>query len=129
MVRVRHPTGATSEPADDWLALAAADSLAVALGPRLAAMLDADDDSGDGVGEIGTVELGTELGEESATACTGGVEPDCARATNTPAVTARTMRSSPTAQRPGPCRPDDPRAVRCRELRSLIRTPDRSATV
>lgn len=129
MVRVRHPAGATTEPADDWLALAAPDGVAVALGLWLAVLLEAEAAGGVVGGEIGAVELGTELGDvPAATACTG-VEPVCARATNTPAVTARTMRSSPTAQRPGPCRPDDPRAVRCRELRSLIRTPDRSATV
>ena len=122
MVSVRHPAGATSEPVADWLG--AVDAVCVAVALRLAVTLrgaDADADADGGVGELDVDELDAELGEASAaTACTGA--DDCALATNTPAVTARTMRSNAIAQRPGPCRHGDLRPGLCL-LRSMLRRP------
>lgn len=134
MVRVRHPAGATSEPlVDDGMSVALATWLGEGATVR------------DGSDVVGVFANGAEVvraavGDDSAEAVPVGdarvpaeaelalrtavllPESDCARATSTPAVSARTTKSKPPAR----CRPWP---ARWRAFRSVIPTPGRSVTV
>lgn len=133
MVRVRHPAGATSEPLVD-------DGRSVALATWLGEAVTVRDGSDVGVFAAGGKVVRAAVGEASAEAVAVGdarvledaeaalrtaallPESDCARATITPAVSARTTKSKP----PTRCRPWP---ARWRAFRSVIPTPGRSVTV